>query len=284
MTFRFKVLLFPLILSCFAPRTFAHISYTNLMVTDPVHNAFGNAVTETDGSITYNFRGSVAGNAAWADAADENWGDSHSVLPWEKFEVDSAGGAYVSISISGGISGYVLEWDEAVQDVRPKIQDGKLDLTPAFTLYSGLLPELAHDSSEVLPPPEGKEGRWNALGDVTMANDDGDIGTVKYLMHAGEVDSGSSTVSLDNIFLPKGVYSMAIGGACSACILPELTDEIGNDPLLWEAYLALENDSFIQRGYTVSLNIRPVPVPPALPLMATGLLGIFGVRRFSLRN
>jgi hypothetical protein len=187
------------------------------------------------------------------------------------------------------------------------------DLTPAFTLYSGLLPNATHDGATQLPD---KEGVWQALADTTggngpgdvydyhvvdtidpitgqiigsectgdptfLYNDPGEVATINYLTHAGSVDGPANSVSLENIFLNPGSYSVALGGACYECYPHyERLDPTSAlyDPNYQNNIINIENDAGQFRGFNLALNVKPVPIPGALGLMVSGLLGLLGMR------
>lgn len=178
------------------PDAAAHIVYFDIP-------SLGTPTVNPDGSTTYALTRSLAGNGAWANATDADWGNSHDI-PWYSFTVTNPGGALIDLSLAGGID-----------RVGPLVVRG--DFAPAFTLYSGLLPESAHDDNGILPLPFGKDGAWQALADTTMANDAGEIGTVTYLAHAGEVNGTAQTVSLDDQYLAPGSYTVALGSSCYEC-------------------------------------------------------------------
>jgi hypothetical protein len=68
---------------------------------------------------------------------------------------------------------------------------------------------------------------------------------------------GSTTVTIGQIMLPAGSYVLEVSGTV--------------------------NGSFAG-GYTGSLDLAPVPLPPSFPLMLTGLLGFAGIFMQRSRN
>lgn len=213
-------------------QAYAHVSYRDLDLVNPLNRT-------------------VTSNSGWIDAADENWGDSHHGA-WYKFSL--AQDSLVSIQVTGLNSGTY----QTVNAAGTTFSDFtvNLDLTDvAFTLYKGLFPAGAYDSAAALPIPEGKDGRWDALGDTTMANNGGDIGTAVFV--AAVNSSLSNTETLLNIFLTAGDYSIGAGGA----ILGELAN---NSTYGIQAQL---------------LSVQPVPVPAAVWLMGSALVGLIGMRK-----
>lgn len=243
----------------------AHISYRDIQTV-------GTPTTNPDGSTTYDLINHLQSNGAWADATDHDWGNTHNT-PWYKFAVSDPLGAQVSLTISGGVT-----------------QVGTLsvvgDLTPAFSLYSGLLPTLGHDHSDVLPPPPDKDGQWQALADTTLANDGGEIATIHYLAHAGEVNSTSQQATL-SMYLGPGLYTVVPGGTCYECYPHyERLDPASPfyDPSYEERLIPIENNANARRGFELRLTIQPVPLPAAVWLFGSGVIGLVGLARRRMRG
>lgn len=234
----------------------AHVSYYDLFNNPATSIVSGAGITQYGGGDV------VAGNYGWADAADADWGDSHKGS-WVKFDITDAAGALVNITVAGdGINQY---YNNNPNDVLVRVGD----LTPGFSLYSGLVPDEAHDDATFgfLPtdPQYGKEGAWQALADTTMGNDNGELNTIHYINHAGVVDGLSTSVSLNNIFLAQGTYSLVIGGTCY------LRADCG-------AFNKFTADD-TARGYTINIGVSAVPLPTATWLMLSGIFGMLAVRK-----
>ncbi|CAI8735594.1 conserved exported protein of unknown function [Methylocaldum szegediense] len=253
----------------------AHVGWGNR---DLILNA-QNVVDNGDGSITYEYRfGSVTGNYGWADGLDYDWGDSH-IVRFTKFEITNPGGAVVDISVRAAT--------ELTNPATGEVTTALGDLNPAFTLYKGvgpvvdyggttgahnLVPASSFDTTEFLNADElGKEGLFRALHDVTMCNTSGQCGTQAYVAHAGEINDPSNSVSLAGLFLEPGWYSLVIGG----------NSHIGI-PLFGNDFTGSGIDDVDGvRGFHVDLTITPapVPVPAAVWLMGSALVGLIGMRR-----
>lgn len=239
----------------------AHIAYRDIQV-------LGTPTSNPDGSTTYALTNQLQGNGAWANATDHDWGNTHDI-PWYKFAITDPLGAQVSLRIAGGVT-----------------QVGTLtvlgDLTPAFSLYGGLLPALAHDDSPIHPLPFDKDGQWQALADTTVANDT-EIGTIQYLAHGGEVNSTSQQATL-SMYLGPGLYTVAPGGSCYECFPHyERLDPASPlyDPNYENQIIPIENNAAARRGFELALTIgpQPVPLPAAAWLFGSGVIGLVGVAR-----
>lgn len=204
----------------------------------------------------------------WIDGTDADLGDSHQVS-FFKFNLNQA--LLVDITMTGA---------------------NELGLNPAFTLYAGLMGDLAHDDTafDPLNPVDGSfnkiaspvdngvttdsfgrvspfrdtenidfEGQFNALGSWSMASDPSDGGVWRVLEYITHKNDTPGNESLLGYFLPAGDYTIvASGAACNTtgagCTGPFITG-------------------------TVNLTVSPVPVPAALYLFGTGLAGLAGLAR-----
>lgn len=222
--------------------------------------------------VDYTFLNSAGGSASlpmkrfgWIDGTDADLGDSHQV---SFFGFQLNGDSLVNITMTGA---------------------NELGLNPAFTLYRGLLPGQAHDDTgfDPLNPVDGSfnkiaspvdngvttdsagrvspfrdtvnidfEGQFNALGSWSMATDSGAWSVIEYLTHKNDT---AGNESLLGYFLPAGTYTIVAGGAAcndtgSSCTGPFING-------------------------TVSVNASPVPVPAAVYLFGSGLVGLAGLAR-----
>jgi hypothetical protein len=230
----------------------AHISYRSLDVSNP-------------------FQRSVTSNVGWADAAEANWGDSHHGA-WFSFNL--AQDSLVSIQVTGLAAGtyptlradgqaltnagaastpYTAVADLA--DVGFSIYQGLFPISPA--VYENANNGAANGSVKYRDfAAEGKQGGWNALGDTQLYNDAGEAGNL--IFKTAVNSSTGNTETLLNFFLAAGNYSLAAGGA----IDPATGAHTGSYGI--QAQL---------------LNVAAVPVPGAVWLMITGLMGFLGLQK-----
>jgi hypothetical protein len=233
----------------------AHVAYTDL--SDPFLSPGG-----VNG-------GSFASNG-WFDGTTTTLGDSH----------DLAGGTFFKFHLNQASNVSITFSDT--------FNSGNLN--PAFSVYAGLFADEAHDDASVdplnpavslngpkLPSPVDNgvttdafgrvspfrdtanityKGQFDALHSWSMANASGIWSVVEYMAHAAP--TGGNSVSLQNLFLQAGDYTIAAGG--------------GWDPAVG-----------ILAGIdgTISFSaVTAVPAPAALWLLVGGIGGLssFGRR------
>ncbi|MGE0383941.1 MAG: hypothetical protein AB7Q97_04375 [Gammaproteobacteria bacterium] len=246
-----------------SPAAHAHVDYVDL--SNPAVAPGGEA-------------GATFARNGWFEGTTDTLGDSHDLAGGVFFKFHLAGTSLVDITFSDAASTGLLN--------------------PAFSLYRGLLPDEAHDDTEVDPlnpkhlvlaPPQPPSvvkdpspvddgatadafgrispfrdtanieyvGQFAALDDWSMANDSGDWSVIEYLAHAAP--GGGNTVALIGLVLGAGDYTIAAAG--------------GTDCAGASTCLAGRIDG------TVRLAVAPVPLPPAIALLAAALIGLAGRRQ-----
>jgi len=187
----------------------AHISYTGRNLGTWTYSSgnwsvTGNSGNLTNGNVSVTVK-NISKDYGWAKAANTDSGDSHDG-GWFKLTVSGAVGAFV-ITATGGTTNYTTS-----AGVYPFDNSGPRFL-PAFTVYSGLAVDEAH------------EGVLDTLGNSTIANDVGASAELLYIDHAAdgtsanygsnpdiEGDGVSDGIVKKTFTLPTGNYSIFVGG------------------------------------------------------------------------
>jgi len=224
----------------FGSQAFAHVSYRDLSVLSP-------------------FQRSVTSNVGWADAAEADWGDSHhgaffsfTLAADQQVKIDVTGlgqGTYANLTAAGlpNASTPTYSTVAALTDV-------------GFSLYKGLLPASTYEGATNSATGElwidfaaqGKQGGWNANGDMTMYNNSGQSGTLEFLQAVNNSLTNAETLT---IFLTAGSYTITAGGA----IDPASGAHSGT--------------------YAIQASMAPVPVPGAVWLFGSAMAGLIGFGR-----
>jgi hypothetical protein len=185
---------------------------------------------------------------------------------------------------------------------------GHLQNVPAFATWSPFFDTM----DEIIPEGGGAVdfgganwGVYQSDGNVTMGNDNGEVSTMTYVDSVGDGFNGDV---LDNSVtwtgtLGPGIYSLFIGGA-SQTDLVSLFEEVqqgtpqgctgvssscngtffGNpsnpsDPASTDPYFKLRGARNMHISMAVNGDVSPVPVPAAVYLFGTGLVGLAGMAR-----
>jgi len=249
----------------------AHISYTGrdfgaLIVGDPA----ASNLTQT-----------VSSSFGWADATDDDWGDSHRGR-FFRFTLNASASVMITVDRNAGGTGAAGTF------------------LPAFSLFSGLAQRgnnegvqqgaiyrteaLAHDGAtlSVASRPAGTEGSFRALHDWSIGNDptyitsgdptsgiliDARLAPFAYIGHAadgtganfglapGILGDGHADGSVTATFhgLAAGNYSLFVGGA---------------------NYAAQTTEAPTYPTYGVNVTVQAVPEPSTWVLFAGGSVGL----------
>ncbi|MCP9439286.1 MAG: hypothetical protein NHB36_05310 [Nitrospira sp.] len=236
----YRIILLMLIALVTCEESWAHVVYRDLLRDNL--NSHGQ------------FQGTVTNNYGWIDGADIApndtlpLGDTHRVY-WARFSI--ANPSHVSILVRAQTA---LEGSSAIY---------LGDLTPAFSLFSGLSPSLGHDGAHPdcgAAYGNGCHGVLDVLHDFTMWNSQGQSGELRFIGYALTSDGVSAGETFLN--LSPGNYTVIIGGA-NASVLPNGTSmPVGT------------------RAFTVTMSIiTPVPIPAAGWLFLSSLATLFVYRR-----
>jgi|GEM_PF-3140613 len=172
--------------------SFAHVIYKDLLA-DNLDNAG-------------QFYGYLYNNYGWIDGADTApndiypLGNTHNVY-WARFYLPAE--SHVSLRV------------ESVKAL-PSNPNGsyRMDLAPAFTLYSGLAPFLGHDGANPECIVDGAvcHGVLKVLDSFTLWNSKGQNARLEYLGHAASnADQPRFATGIFNS-LPAGHYTLLVGG------------------------------------------------------------------------
>ena len=180
----------------------------------------------------------------------------------------------------------------------PPGDGGYLQGQPAFATWSPFfdaMDEITAEGGGAVDALGANWGVYQADGDFTMGNNNGLVSTATFTGNA--VGDGYNGDTLDNQVtwtgnLGPGTYSLVIGGANSSDLASLFTAVQAGTPIgctgvsttcNGTAYgtdytnLRLARNMFIEMN--VNGNVSPVPVPAAVYLFGSGLIGLAGVAR-----
>lgn len=220
------------------------------------HVVYKNLLTDNQNSLGQ-FQGTLNNNYGWIDAADTApnddlpLGDTHRVF-WARFSIAQASNVSIAVNATTSLQGSAASYLG--------------DLTPAFSLFSGLSPSLGHDGADPNCGAfygDGCHGSLNVLNDFTMWNSQGQSGDLTFVGYAQTANGVSASNSFQN--LAAGNYTLIIGGA-NASVLPNGTGMTAGT-----------------RAFTVTTSIAAVPIPAAGWLFASSLAPLL-LRQLKRKN
>ncbi len=243
----------------------AHVGYRNLDINNP-------------------FTDSVTSNFGWFEGTEPTLANSHD-LRWFTFNLTQA--SYVDISVAATGAGNFFASSRTVTGgiaTNPFTSVGALDV--AISLFSGVVPassvESVTDVNGVLGGFQiaghgittlGSNAGPFGAGINTLTNTNGQTSSISYLAHANEFGTGA-TEALNNVLLGAGQYTLLVGGAA----FPQFERRGYNadgTPILVE----INGGTY---GVIANLSSRvaaPVPVPAAVWLFGSALVGFVGLGR-----
>lgn len=159
---------------------------------------------------------------------------------------------------------------------------GFLQSEPAFASWSpfaGANPFLVAEGGGAVEADGANWGVYKGDGNFTMGNNNGEVSTATFTGTA--VGDGYNGDTLDNKItwtgnLGPGIYSLVIGGT-SASDLSAIYNGYVNGNTAGVAALRTARNMFISMD--VNGNVSPVPVPAAVYLFGSGLVGLAGLAR-----
>lgn len=175
---------------------------------------------------------------------------------------------------------------------------GHLQSTPAFATWSPFfdaMDEITAEGGGAVDALGANWGVYRADGNFTMGNNNGQVSTATFTGNA--VGDGHNGDTLDNQVtwtgnLGPGTYSLVIGGADSSALSSLFTAVQNGTPNGCTGVSTSCNGTTYGTDYTnlrlarnmfISLNVNgnvsPVPVPAAVYLFGSGLVGLAGLAR-----
>lgn len=159
---------------------------------------------------------------------------------------------------------------------------GLLQNMPAFASWSPFAadnPFLVAEGGGAVEADGANWGVYNGDGNFTMGNNNGQVATATYT--GISVGDGFNGDVQDNVVswsgnLAAGAYSLVIGGS-RLDDLNALFTAYQNGDTAGVTALRLARNMYI--SMTVNGNVSPVPVPAAVYLFGTGLVGLAGMAR-----
>ncbi|MCK9607636.1 MAG: peptidase M10 [Methylomonas sp.] len=236
----------------FGGQAYAHVDYTVLPQ---------NADITTD----------VITDFAWYEGTQPALANSHD-FRWFSFDLTEPSKVNISVAATG--AGNFSGSEGPVSSV------GALDV--AFTLYNGVVPLESIESDTLtgtgfigfggfddqgVATTQDQTTAASAFvgagpGDVTLGNADGDWATIGYITHVNNGGSGVTEL-LNNWLLQAGTYTLLVGGA--------------SQPIFDVDGITLLNDG--SYGLIANLSVQAVPVPGAVWLFGSAIIGLIGCGR-----
>jgi hypothetical protein len=190
---------------------------------------------------------------------------------------------------------------------------GYLQGQPAFAIWSPFFDtndEIQAEGGGAVDFGGANWGIYRSDGDITVGNNNGEVATATYTGfsvgdgHNGDVLDNSVTWSGT---LGPGIYSLVIGGASQTDLASLFTEvqqgtpqgctEVStscngtffgnpsdpNNPALTDEYFKLRGARNMHISMVVNGDVSPVPVPAAVYLFGTGLIGLVGLARRKMK-
>lgn len=292
--------------------------YTPTSVIDPVTGLAGTgSVFSNQNSTASSNAGWIAGQdtTTWANSHDNRFRyfylDSEATIDFTITGTDLPNG-----TANGGVSAGVLNPGYSIfQGVVPSgshdgsgnLPDGQfvpLSYVGAQTGFATWSPFAAtNDEIDANNGAAGLTtahwGTYRSNGDVTMANNGVSLaapGVASTMLYTGLFGSnGTGNTVTGHYQLGPGLYSLVIGGANSADLAALLSaaqatnghyntavDPVTGlpvDPLTNPAAVATYNQLRLGRTFNVAFNVTPVPLPAAVWLFGSGVVGVIALAR-----
>jgi hypothetical protein len=261
---------------------FGNSLFSDASVIDPITGVLG------VGSQFSNQDRNARSNAGWVAGLDATtWGDTHNTR-FMYFNLAEAQTINFTVTATANSNGASL-------------------LNPGYSIFSGAIPNVSHDggyytgkstfaswspfaaeNAAILAAPDNggvaqKWGEFRANADVTMRADSATntpiVSTMVYTGLFG-VNSNGNTIS-GQYQLGPGLYTLVVGGANSTELAALLSHAIATngDYTTPSGALIGYNNARLARNFNVQFNVAPVPLPAAVWLFGSGLVGVIAFAR-----
>lgn len=249
----------------FANQANAHVGYRSLDVNNP-------------------FTDSVTSDFGWYEGTQPTLANSHD-LRWFSFTITAAGNYDISVANLG--AGAFTASSRTVAGGTGANFTSVGDLDVAFSLFHGTVPASSVESiTRTGTNPDGTpifngfavpgqgittDGFQHSpsslfAGDNTLTNSKGETSTISFITAVNQHGTGM-TEALTNYFLNAGIYTILVGGASA--------------PLFDTDGITLLNDGTygVVASFMATPAVQPVPVPGAVWLFGSALVGLVGFGR-----
>ena len=263
----------------------AHVVYGNSLfsdasIIDPITGMAGVGSTFSTQNRT------VSSNAGWVAGLDATtWANSHDNR-FLYFNLASAATIDFTITATANTNGASL-------------------LNPGYSIFSGTVPNVSHDgqyfagqstfaswspfaadNANILANGGAVTDHWGQYrsnGDVTMAN----TTATSTMIYTGLFGANSSGNTISGHYsLGPGIYSLVVGGTNMTDLAALLSHAIATngDYTTPSGALTGYNNARLARNFNIQFNVAPVPLPAAVWLFGSGLVGViaFARRRMSV--
>jgi hypothetical protein len=283
---------------CFsAGQVSAHVGYGNSLfsdasIIDPVTGVLGTGIVNSTPNRT------VASNAGWIAGLDATTQANSHDNRFLYFNL--ADSTTINFTITGTAN-----------------TNGASVLNPGYSIFSGIVPPSSHDGAiqndAYLAAQTGFAswssfagantaivnaggtittdhwGQYRSNGDVTMSKDvltgqtyPADQGAVSTMFYTGLFGANSTGNTVTGQYtLGPGLYSLVVGGANSTDLAALLSHAMATegDYTTPSGALTGYNNARLARTFNIAFNVTPVPLPAAVWLFGSGVVGVIAFAR-----